>query len=47
MIASYAVEGVATLVKEGIVVGSGDVINPKGNASRAELAAIVYKIYSK
>jgi hypothetical protein len=47
LIASYAVEGVATLVKEGIVVGSGDVINPKGNASRAELAAIVYKIYSK
>lgn len=47
LIASYAVEGVATLVKEGIVVGSGDVINPRGNASRAELAAIVYKIYNK
>ncbi|ODM24917.1 cellulosome anchor protein [Clostridium sp. Bc-iso-3] len=46
-IASYAVEGVATLVKEGIVVGSGDVINPRGNASRAELAAIIYKIYNK
>jgi hypothetical protein len=47
LIASYAVEGVATLVKEGIVVGSGDIINPRGNASRAELAAIVYKIYYK
>ncbi|GAE88743.1 S-layer homology domain-containing protein [Acetivibrio straminisolvens] len=46
-IASYAVEGVATLVKEGIVVGSGNIINPKGNASRAELAAIIYKIYYK
>lgn len=46
-ITSYAVEGVATLVKEGIVVGSGDIINPKGNASRAELAAIIYKIYNK
>ncbi|UWV47856.1 S-layer homology domain-containing protein [Acetivibrio thermocellus] len=46
-IASYAVEGVATLVKEGIVVGSGDIINPRGNASRAELAAIIYKIYYK
>lgn len=46
-IASYAVTGVATLVKEGIVVGSNNIINPKGNASRAELAAIVYKIYNK
>jgi len=35
------------LVKEGIVVGSGDIINPRGNASRAELAAIIYKIYYK
>lgn len=46
-VASYAVNGVATLVKEGIVVGSNNTINPKGNASRAELAAIVYKIYNK
>ncbi|MFZ5988318.1 MAG: S-layer homology domain-containing protein [Bacillota bacterium] len=45
-IASYAVEGVATLVKENIVVGSGNIINPRGNASRAELAAIIYKIYN-
>ncbi|HOA97560.1 MAG TPA: S-layer homology domain-containing protein, partial [Acetivibrio saccincola] len=44
-IASYAVEGVATLVKKGIVVGSGNIINPLGNATRAELAAIIYKIY--
>ena len=45
-IASYAVEGVATLVKKGIVVGSGgNTINPLGNATRAELAAIIYKIY--
>ncbi|MDQ2085000.1 S-layer homology domain-containing protein [Herbivorax sp. ANBcel31] len=44
-IASYAVEGVATLVKEGIVVGSGNNINPFGNATRAELAAMIYKIY--
>lgn len=46
-VASYAETGVATLVKEGIVVGSNNIINPKGNASRAELAAIVYKIYNK
>lgn len=44
-IASYAIEGVATLVKEGIVVGSENKINPLGNATRAELAAIIYKIY--
>jgi len=45
-IAPYAVTGVATLVKEGIVLGSNNMINPRGNASRAELAAIVYKIYN-
>jgi len=45
-IAPYAVTGIATLVKEGIVLGSNNMINPKGNASRAELAAIVYKIYN-
>ncbi|HHX18562.1 MAG TPA: cellulosome anchor protein [Clostridium sp.] len=44
-IASYAVEGVSTLVKKGIVLGSGNNINPLGNATRAELAAIIYKIY--
>lgn len=44
-IASYAIEGVSTLVKEGIVVGSENYINPLGNATRAELAAIIYKIY--
>jgi hypothetical protein len=46
-IAPYAKDGVATLVKEGIVMGSGNKINPRGNASRAELAAIIYKIYIK
>ena len=44
-IASYAAEGVATLVKKGIVLGSENKINPRGNATRAELAAIIYKIY--
>ncbi|TYQ12921.1 UNVERIFIED_CONTAM: S-layer family protein [Acetivibrio alkalicellulosi] len=46
-ISLYAVEGVATLVKKGIVVGSNNRINPLGNASRAELAAIIYKIYTE
>jgi len=46
-IAPYAVSGIATLVREGIVLGSNNMINPKGNASRAELAAIIYKIYNK
>ena len=44
-IAPYALEGVATLVREGIVVGNKNVINPGGYASRAELAAIIYKVY--
>jgi len=47
-VASYAIEGVATLIKEGIVQGTTDnLINPHGNATRAETAVIVYRIYNK
>lgn len=44
-ISSYAVEPVASLVKEGIISGYGNAVNPKGNATRAETAVIMYKIY--
>lgn|GEM_PF-132787 len=43
-ISDYAVESVAGLVKEGIVKGSGDAINPRGTATRAEAAVIIYRI---
>lgn len=47
LVSSYAVEGVASLIKEGLVVGSGSKINPRGNTTRAEAAALIYRIYNK
>jgi len=42
------VESVAILVKEGIIMGNPDnTINPKGNATRAETAVILYRVYLK
>ncbi|MCR4430200.1 MAG: S-layer homology domain-containing protein [Tepidanaerobacteraceae bacterium] len=47
LIASYAVEGIATLVKEGLIAGSANKINPKSNATRAEAAVLLCGIYNK
>ncbi|WNS40810.1 glycoside hydrolase family 3 C-terminal domain-containing protein [Paenibacillus sp. MMS20-IR301] len=41
----YAINDVAALVKAGIVKGDGQSLNPKGRASRAEAAVILYRIY--
>lgn len=46
-IAGYAKQSMANLVKEGIVVGNNNSINPLGNATRAEIAVILYKLYNK
>lgn len=46
-VSGYALESIAALVKSGIIVGSGSNINPKQNITRAETAAILYKIYNK
>jgi hypothetical protein len=47
-VADYAVESIAILVKEGIIVGNpNNTINPKGNATRAETAVILYRVYLK
>ncbi len=46
-ITSYAEQSVATLVKNGIVSGSGANINPLGNVTRAETAVLIYKVYNK
>ena len=43
-IADYAKSPTATLVAQGVVSGSGAGINPKGNLTRAEMAALLYKI---
>ncbi|MGO4349453.1 S-layer homology domain-containing protein [Paenibacillus sp. MCAF9] len=45
-IASYAEQSVSTLVKNGIVDGDGANINPYGNATRAETAVLIYRIYN-
>ena len=42
-IADYAKVHTATLVSQGLVSGKGDGIDPKGNLTRAEMAAILYK----
>jgi len=46
-IAPYAIQSVATLVKNGIIIGDGNYINPRGNATRAETAVIIFRIYNK
>lgn len=43
-IADYAVESIASLVKAGIIEGSDNMINPNGKATRAEVAAIIFRI---
>ncbi len=47
LVAAYAVNGVASVVKEGLIVGSGDNVNPLGNTTRAEAAVFLYRIYNK
>lgn len=45
--AAYAQESIAYMVKEEIVQGDGNVLNPLGNATRAETAVLMYRIYNK
>ncbi|MFD2673625.1 S-layer homology domain-containing protein [Marinicrinis sediminis] len=46
-IAAYALDSVSVLVKEGIVSGSNGRILPKGQATRAEAAMLMYQIYQR
>lgn len=46
-ISDYAKESIALMVAEGFIKGDGKNINPKNNTSRAEGAAVVYRIYKK
>ena len=45
-IADYAKAGLASLVKNELVEGSDNKINPVGNATRAETAVFVYRLYN-
>jgi len=44
LISGYAQEAIASLVKDGIITGSNNNINPKNNITRAEAAVIFHKI---
>lgn len=47
-IANYAVNDVATMVKSGLIAGSGNNrLSPTGTTTRAEASVILYKIYTK
>ncbi|GMX60774.1 hypothetical protein Elgi_07700 [Paenibacillus elgii] len=46
-VASYATNSVAAMVKAGIVEGNGSGLNPQGQATRAETAVILYRIFKK
>ncbi|WP_179232834.1 S-layer homology domain-containing protein [Paenibacillus rigui] len=45
-VASYAVNDIAALIQGGIVEGNGSMLNPTGNATRAEAAVLLYRIYN-
>ncbi|MBU7005957.1 GLUG motif-containing protein [Phosphitispora fastidiosa] len=47
LIADYASDSIASVVREGLIVGSGDRLNPLGHTTRAEAAAFLYRIYNK
>jgi hypothetical protein len=46
-IADYAVSSIAALVKEGLIAGSGERLNPRAYATRAEAAVFLYRIYNR
>ncbi|MGI6086164.1 MAG: S-layer homology domain-containing protein [Acetivibrionales bacterium] len=46
-IPAYAINSVASVVKEGLIVGNGNRINPGGFTTRAAAAVLMYKIYNK
>lgn len=46
-IAGYAKEGAAWLVSEGLILGWGGRINPRGSTTRAEAAMLLYRIFNR
>ncbi|HPW40743.1 MAG TPA: S-layer homology domain-containing protein, partial [Bacillota bacterium] len=47
LIAAYATDSIASVVREELIVGSGDRINPLGSTTRAEAAVFLYRIYNR
>lgn len=46
-VSAYASDSIATLVKNGIVQGSGKSLSPLATTTRAEVAVMLYNIYKK
>ncbi|WP_419822623.1 polysaccharide lyase family 8 super-sandwich domain-containing protein [Anoxybacterium hadale] len=46
-ISGYALKDVAALIEAGVIKGSGNSINPKKTATRAETAVIIYNLYNR
>lgn len=46
-VAPYAVQSIAELYKAGLVKGDGNILNPEGNATRAETAVLMYRILNQ
>ncbi len=46
-VAGYAAPSMASCVKEGLIVGDGMRLNPKGQTTRASAAVFLYNIYNK
>lgn len=47
-VSQYAIESTATMIKEGIISGMGNmIIDPTGKVTKAQAAVIAYKIYFK
>jgi len=46
-VSKYALESVVAMVKNGLIAGSENKINPTANITRAEASVVLYKIYSQ
>ncbi|HYE69226.1 MAG TPA: S-layer homology domain-containing protein, partial [Anaerovoracaceae bacterium] len=46
-ISAYALDSISSIVEEGLIVGNGSKLNPRGNTTRAEAAMFLYRIYDK
>jgi len=47
LISAYAKDSVASVVKEGLIVGNAGQVNPVGSTTRAEAAVFLHRIYNK
>ena len=46
-VSGYAADAAAALIKDGIIRGSNNMINPKAQLTRAEAAVVIYNLYNK